>query len=386
MPPISVLLKPASGLCNLNCTYCFYHDEMQNRDQASFGLMSEETLKNVIRKTILRADCAISFAWQGGEPTLRGLDFFRRAVALQKQYNQKHLRVSNAFQTNGYLLDEDWCRFFAENRFLVGVSVDGTALLHDRYRRLPGGEPTYARVTENIRLLDQYHVDYNILTVVTRDVAENIEEIYAHYKAQGWMYQQYIQCLDPIGCSPGRQPWSLTPELYGDFLIRLFRLWYADLKKGQQPFIRQFENYIGILIGFQPEACDQRGICSIQNVVEADGSVYPCDFYMLDAHRLGNFNENRLDEIDEKRRQIGFLERSVQAQQSCQGCAYFALCRGGCQRHRSYETPGAQARNYFCESYKTFFAVCEEDLRTIADDIRKQRTKRSGSLWYTELS
>lgn len=121
-------------------------------------------------------------------------------------------------------------------------------------------------------------------------------------------------------------------------------------------------------------------------MVEADGSVYPCDFYMLDACRLGNVNENRQDETDEKRHQIGFLERSAQAQQSCRDCAYFALCRGGCQRHRSYETLGAQARNYFCESYKTFFAICEEDLRTIADDICKQRTKRSGSLWHTELS
>lgn len=371
MPPISVLLKPSSGLCSFNCAYCFYRDEMQNRDQASFGLMSEETLKNVLRKTMLRADSAISFAWQGGEPTLRGLDFFREAVSLQKKYNQRKLRVSNAFQTNGYLLNEDWCRFFAENQFLVGVSVDGTALIHDRYRRLPNGETTYQRVTENIKLLDKYRVNYNILTVVTRDLAENIEEIYTHYKAQGWKYQQYIQCLDPLGCPPARQPWSLTPDVYGDFLIRLFRLWYEDLKKGQQPYIRQFENYIGILLGFQPEACDQRGVCSIQNVVEADGSVYPCDFYMLDEYRLGNFNVNQLDEIDEKRRQIRFLERSMQAQQSCRSCENFALCRGGCQRHRTFQSPAFQQRNIFCESYKRFFSSCGRELLQIAEAARR---------------
>lgn len=261
MPPGSVMIKPASGMCNLDCTYCFYHDEMKNREMDSFGFMSDETLKNVIRKTMSRAEGGISFAYQGGEPAMRGLDFFRRAVEYQNQYNHAGIRVSNAFQTNGYLLNEDWRRFFAENHFLVGVSVDGTQAIHDRCRRLPGGGGTYRRIVDNIRLLDKYHVDYNILTVVT------LEEIYAHYKAQGWRYQQYIQCLDPIGSRPGSQPYSLTPELYGKFLIRLFRLWAADVRQGLQLYIRQFENYIGILLGYQPEACDQRGICSIQNVV-----------------------------------------------------------------------------------------------------------------------
>lgn len=373
MPSISVMMKPASGMCNLDCTYCFYHDEMKNREMKSFGYMSEETLKNVIRKTIPCAEGAISFAYQGGEPTLRGLNFFRKAVEYQKQYNHKGIQVSNAFQTNGYLLNEDWCRFFADNHFLVGVSVDGTEAIHDHCRRLPNGGGTYRRIADNMQLLEKYHVDYNILTVVTRDVAENIEKVYAHYKVQGWRYQQYIQCLEPIGCQSGSQPYSLTSELYGDFLIRLFRLWTADLWQGQQPYIRQFENYIGILLGYQPEACDQRGVCSIQNVVEADGSVYPCDFYMLDAYRLGNFNHDRLGNIDARRHEISFLEQSATAQQACRGCEYFQLCRGGCQRHRDSWEIGAQPHNIFCEGYKMFFSQCKEMLIKIADSVRKQR-------------
>ena len=246
--------------------------------------MSEQTLKNVIRKTMLRAEGVVSYAFQGGEPTLRGLDFFRRVMEYERQYNKKGLQVQNALQTNGILIDEDWCAFFREHHFLVGVSLDGTGEIHDRFRHMRGDRSaTFDRVVRGIHLLEDYGVDFNILTVVHREVASHVREIYDLYREMGWNYQQYIACLDPLGETRGESEFALDPAMYGKFLTELFDLWYADWKKGRQPYIRQFENYVGILLGYPPEACDQRGVCGITNVVEADGSVYPCDFYMLDA-------------------------------------------------------------------------------------------------------
>ncbi len=374
MPAISVMIKPSSGMCNMSCDYCFYRDETQKRSQESYGFMSEKTLKNVIRKTMLRAEGMISYAFQGGEPTLRGLAFFQKVVEYQNQYNKNKIQVHNALQTNGLLIDEDWCRFLKENHFLVGVSLDGTKEIHDTYRhtRKEGG-PTFDLVCSAIRLMESYGVDFNILTVVNQAAAENIQEIYSFYRQKKWNYQQYIACLDPLDEPHGQNEYSLAPEQYWQFLIRLFRLWYKDWKKGRQPYIRQFENYIGILLGHFPEACDQRGTCSIQNVVEADGSVYPCDFYMLNDYCLGNFNENRLDEIDARRKEIGFLERSLKLDPDCKHCAYYRLCRGGCQRNRDW-APEIQAyQNYFCQSYRMFFDACLNEMEEIARSLADAR-------------
>lgn len=376
MPPISVLMKPSSGMCNMHCDYCFYCDETQKRVQESYGFMSEQTLKNVIRKTMLRAEGAASYAFQGGEPTLRGLDFFEKVVAYEKQYNKYGIRVNNALQTNGYLIDENWCRFLKENHFLVGLSVDGTKEMHDTYRHTKGGEPTFDRVIHAAELMDQYGVDYNILTVVNQKIAANISEIYHFYEEKGWRYQQYIACLDPLGEAHGENEYALKPDQYGTFLIELFHLWYEDWKKGKQPYIRQFENYIGVLLGYLPESCDQRGTCGIQNVVEADGSVYPCDFYMLDDYRLGNFNENQLEEINARRKEIGFVERSKKLTRECMVCTYFGICRGGCQRNRDLDPANGLYCNYFCESYKQFFNACLPKMQEMADSLQTKTSPR----------
>lgn len=219
-------------------------------------------------------------------------------------------------------------------------------------------------------MMDDYGVDYNILTVVTSEIAENIADVYAYYKEKGWHYQQYIACLDPLGEEHGKTPHALTPELYGHFLIDLFTLWLQDLKKGKQPYIRQFENWVGLSAGYGAEACDQRGTCGIQTVVEADGSVYPCDFYMLDEYRLGNFNEDRLDQIDARRKELGFIERSRQLSQACKDCPHFRLCRGGCQRSRDWNASGGFYENYFCAGYRMFFEQCGEKIYEIAKKVK----------------
>lgn len=217
----------------------------------------------------------------------------------------------NAFQTNGALIDEAWCDFFKENDFLVGISLDGTRFIHDRYRHLKEtGDSSFDRTMNAIKLLEEHCVRYNVLTVVTGEVAADIETIYDFYKMQGIEYQQYIPCLDPIGEGRGAKSYSLAPEEYGDFLIKLFGKWLKDYRRNREPYIRQFDNYLGILIGYEPEACDQRGKCMEYYVCEADGSVYPCDFYMLDEYRLGNINEDEIAVLDRRRNEIGFVKES----------------------------------------------------------------------------
>lgn len=376
MPPVSLLIKPASGSCNMRCDYCFYADEMKKRGTSCYGKMSRETLKAVVEKTYAFAEGSCTFAFQGGEPTLAGLDFFQYFIELQQRFNTSSVPTALAIQTNGYALTAEWADFFAKNHFLVGLSVDGIRYTHDAYRRGADGGDTFARVMRTAELFDKYHVDYNVLTVVNRRTAERIGRIYEFYRKQGWRYQQYIACLDPIGEQPGGRPYSLTPDIYGKFLVELFELWYLDLMKGEQPYIRQFENYVGILMGIEPEACDQRGCCSVQHVVEADGSVYPCDFYVSEAWRMGSFLTDSLEKMDRRALQSGFIEASMHPAEECRRCPYALLCRGGCRRNRDAGAgrPGGIVRglNCFCDSYKYFF---ERELPKLQDIAKRLRMR-----------
>ena len=377
MPAIQVMIKPASGLCNMRCSYCFYADEMANRKQASYGIMSEQTLENVIMRILETADSYCSIVFQGGEPTLAGLDFYRKCLELEQKYNTKKVKIDHALQTNGYVLDEEWCSFFAQNHFLVGLSVDGIKATHDACRKDAEGRDTYFHVLHAARLLEEAGADFNVLTVVNGRTAPKIRRIYEQYRKLGFKWQQYIACLDPVLEEQGKQDYSLRAEVYGQFLIDLFDLWEIDLKQGRQPYIRQFENYIGILMGQMPESCEQRGVCSLQNVVEADGSVYPCDFYVLDEYRLGNLNAEGFDVIDRRRRESGVLENSCNHTESCKKCPYFGICRGGCRRHR--QQPGTEpGENCFCESYRMFFAACLPRMQEIARLCMQQKQGVSG--------
>ena len=370
MPPVSVLIKPASGSCNVRCDYCFYCDEAKKRRQAACGMMTEETLKNAVRRCVIPAQGSCAIAFQGGEPTLRGLPFFEKAVAYARHFNRDGIRIDFALQTNGYEITEEWCRFLAENRFLVGVSVDGVQETHDRFRRGQDGGPTYQRVLETIGLFDRHRVDYNILTVVHRETAGNIRAIYRDYRKRGWKYLQFIACLDPLGEDRGKRPYSLTPEAWGQFLHELFGLWYEDYLRGDAPFIRQFENYIGICLGIAPEACEQRGACGVQYVIEADGSVYPCDFYALDEWKLGNINRDRLPQLQERADALGFRARSGNHPLKCRACKWLFLCRGGCFRSR-LETGGDAGLNYFCEGYRMFFDRWGDTIMETARQLRR---------------
>lgn len=369
MPPIHVMLKPASGLCNMRCKYCFYADEMNHRAVSSYGMMSTETLEIIVRKTLALAEGECTFGFQGGEPLLAGLDFFRTLTALQKKYNTKGLKVSNALQTNGLLINEEWAAFFAENGFLLGVSLDGAQSLHDLYRRDDAGRGTFQRIMHGIELLARYQAAYNVLTVVTAQTARNIRDVYRFFARKGLRYQQYIPCLDPLGTARGQNVYSLTPAQYGNFLMKLFDLWYDDVVHGRFIYIRYFENLIGMMLGRCPESCGILGVCARQYIVEADGSVYPCDFYMMDQYRLGNLVTDSFAQLDARREALRFVENSAVWPVRCRSCRWQALCRNGCYRDRVPAEHEAVPVNFFCEAYQAFFSYAAPRLETLCREI-----------------
>lgn len=373
MPSIGLLLKPASGLCDLRCQYCFYRDVTEKREQASYGIMSHETLRVVLEKSLQAAkgpSSRLMLAFQGGEPTLAGLDFFRETVRLLQVLNEDRIPVDLALQTNGMSIDEQWAAFFAQNRFLIGLSLDGNGEIHDHNRPDAAGNGTFKRVMRTAELLNKYQVEFNILTVITKQIARKIQSVYQFYRKHGFVWQQYIPCLDPLGEVTGKYAWSLTPEIYGKFLCDLFDHWYRDAAEGRYVSIRQFDNYLQILLGQPPEQCGMGGVCGAQNVVEADGSVYPCDFYVLDAYRLGNLLTDSFAQIDACRDNLKFLERST-LQEKCRKCSWLAMCRGGCRRHREPDL----GENYFCLSYRMFFQHAFPRLRQVAEWIHQGRLR-----------
>ncbi len=369
MPPLSLLLKPASSACNLRCAYCFYADEAQKRRVADRGRMPEAVARAVVEKSLAAAEGSVSFLFQGGEPTLAGLDFYRRFVSLVEEHAPKGLDVRYAIQTNGTLLDEEWCRFFAEKRFLVGLSLDGDRACHDRFRRDAQGRGTYGQVMKASGLLDRAGVRYNVLTVVTGPLARHAQSVFASLCKNGFRFQQYIPCLDPLGEERGGDPWSLTPAQYGDFLKTLFDLWYRELERGRYWSIRYFDNLVWILSGQPPEQCSMRGCCGLQYLIEADGSVYPCDFYGLDEYKMGNVLDQTWAELDQAREQLGFIERSRRVPEECQTCRWYALCRNGCRRDR-LRTEVGLGKNYYCRSYAAFFDYALPRLRKVRGMIR----------------
>lgn len=349
----------------MRCRYCFYEDETQNRETASFGLMSEQTLEALVRRTLESARRSCAFMFQGGEPTLAGLPFYERLIELVEKYNRRGLQVQYALQTNGYAIDERWADFFGRHDFLIGLSLDGTKQLHDAYRLDAHGSGTWQRTLHAAGTLEHYKVKFNTLTVVTAKTARSIGKVYGFFMRNNLRYQQYIPCLDPLGEERGGHEYSLTPSLYTQFLKSLFDLWYQDRRRGEFVYNRYFENLAGILLGHPAESCGMNGHCTNQMVVEADGGVYPCDFYVLDRYRLGNLNTNSFEEIEGAFKNSGFLEPSLKVEERCKGCEWFFLCRGGCRRDRELLPGGELTLSYFCESYREFFPYALPRLREL---------------------
>ena len=349
MPPINLLIKPASSACNMHCRYCFYNAIAEQRETAFMGVMSGALLEQVIEAAFAYAEQYCGFAFQGGEPTLAGLPFFERAVELQKKHNKKNIRVSNAIQTNGYAVDDAWADFFKKNSFLVGLSLDGSADTHNMNRVDRAGEPTFNRVMRAASALSKHGVSFNILSVVTGKNARNIEKTYHFFQKNGFAHLQFIPCMEPLNCERGCMPYHLGAKEYATFLIRLFDLWYRDYQKGQYVSIRHIDNLVSIARGREPEACNMRGRCTLQFVVEGDGSVYPCDFFVYDNWRLGNIPEESLADMAQSDAAQRFLAASAELPSDCRECRFLHLCRNGCARDRE------NGQNHYCSSYKEYF-------------------------------
>lgn len=365
MRAVNILIKPSSSNCNMRCKYCFYFDEADNRSTPSFGFMDDTTMFTLIEKALQHAAEQCVFGFQGGEPMLVGLSWFERFVDCVQQLNTNNIQVSYALQTNGTLINEAWAHFFAQNNFLVGVSLDGPRKFHDYYRRDNHNNGSFARIMNNIKILQDYNVNFNTLTVVTARSACNIKDIYRFFINHNLLNHQYILCLDPIEGSASKSSYALSPTLCLRFLTDLFDVWYTDRRAGIPVYNRYFENLAGLLKGCVPETCSMRGMCSAQYAVEADGSVYPCDFYMTDPYYLGNITTDSFGTIDNTRQKIGFIERSCKLSKDCFSCRWLAVCRGGCYRDRLIDPENGTSLNKYCEIYKKFFAYAIPRLSTL---------------------
>ena len=302
------------------------------------------------------------FGFQGGEPTLAGLSFFEDFTAYVEERKRPDQEAVYTIQTNGNRLDERWFEFLKEKNFLVGLSLDGVRKTHDENRKDRAGEGTFSRVFACAERMRELGIPFHVLCVLNAQTAPRIGAIYRFFMRKGFDHQQYIPCLDPLGTVRGEASFSLTPAMYGEALGTLFDLWCQDRMAGRPVYIRQFENYVAMLRGGQPEACSMYGRCSMQNVVESDGTVYPCDFYALDAWQMGNLKDPDTDFVKLQKiaaeeagsKRHPFFKEADRRDDRCRACRWYPLCRGGCRRDCFPEE--GKMRNYYCETYQKFFA------------------------------
>ena len=346
--PISVMIKPSSSLCNLKCKYCFYSSLSMERAEYSKGFMSLDTAEHIIKSAVeYTKGTEIIFTFQGGEPMLSGIDFYKSFAELFRKHNIYHSKVTYCLQTNGTLINEEWCVFFKENNFFLGVSLDGNEK-QNAYRVYPDGSSSFTDVLNGIEMLKRYGVQFNVLSVVTKQLANSIRDNYKFMKKNDIYNFQYINCLKPFH-EPFEDDLYMNDDDYSAFLEKAFRLYYNDNRMGSRISVRSFDNYLLLLRGGNAEQCGMNGFCSTQFVVEGDGTVYPCDFYCTDEWELGNINHTSFLEMNKSKKAKGFISESFDIDAECKKCAYFALCRGGgCKRSR-------QDHNA-CSVYKKFFS------------------------------
>lgn len=353
---ITILIKPASSLCNLSCKYCFYDDVSSGREQKSFGLMSEKTAENIIQKAFDYASGGgVNFSFQGGEPTLCGLEFFENFVLSVKKRNMSNAVVTYALQTNGTLLDDDFCEFLARNKFLTGLSIDGKSQIHNENRVDKVGKGTFNKVMQGVDLLKKHKVEFNVLTVVSSKSKKKATEIYKFLTSHGMNYIQFITCLEPFGCEPFSSGFALSNEEYFEFYKTVLDLYLEDKKAGKQVYIRYFDNILKMAKGQTPELCGMYGHCTCQLVVESNGNCYPCDFYCEDKFLLGNINKDDLEKLSASENTKKFLSPSFAVDEKCKSCNVFSLCKGGCRRERDYFSDGNLNLNIYCDGRKKFF-------------------------------
>jgi len=349
----SLLIKPASAVCNLDCSYCFYLDREADPYQSLPGRrMTEETLERLVDTWMFYSFPNSSLAFQGGEPTLAGVPFFEKLCEFEKRYGRNGQNVSNSMQTNAMLLDERWCELFRAYSWLLGVSLDGPEEMHDLYRVNKEGRGTWKRVMQSVELLKKQKVEFNLLCVLSQANVEKPKELYRFFRSLGVEHIQYIP-LAEFDTDGSPLPFTITPEQYGRFLCETFELWWPERRRVR---IRYFDNIAEALAGAKPGNCTMHTTCDSYVVVEYNGDVYPCDFFVEGGWKLGNVNLDSWSEIARRQRRVSFASKKTIAHPECAVCEYQNICHGGCPKFRHGPARRFEDLDYFCAAYKMIFA------------------------------
>ncbi len=400
IPAFHIIAKPVGPKCNLDCTYCFYLEKVNLYPDKKDFRMSDDVLESFIRQKIENHHVPqVSFAWQGGEPTLQGVDFFRKVVELQAKYaNGK--TIHNGFQTNGVLLNDEWGVFLKENNFLIGLSIDGPEETHDRYRINKGGRPTFKDVMRGMEYIKKHEVEFNTLTVLQRDNSYKPLEMYNFLKEVGSGFMQFIPIVERIADGSTENEiklfppnysvqahvteWSVEAEQYGNFLIDIFDEWVRN-DVGQQ-FIQLFDITLEAWYGMEPSLCVFRQTCGDAMAIEHNGDLYSCDHYVYLENKLGNIMESPMESLITSQPQHQFGKDKLESlPKFCLECDVRFICNGECPKNRFIKTPdGENGLNYLCKGYKKFFNHIDPFLRFMANELRHQRAPANVMLWARE--
>ena len=351
--PLYVMLKPVGAVCNLRCKYCYYLEKKDLYPQATGYLMSDEILERFIEQYLNSQTMSeVLFTWHGGEPLIRNKNFFKRALELQKKYGRGR-QIDNCLQTNGTLLTDDWCMFFKENNFLIGISIDGPQHCHDVYRRTKDNRPTFLNIMKGISLLKKHNVEFNVMGVVNDYNVDYPLEFYNFFKSIDCRYIQFAPIVERIDGKPA--PWNVTAEKWGDFLIAIFKEW---VKSDVGTFyIQYFDSTLANWVGLQPGVCIQAKTCGHAGVMEFNGDVYSCDHFVYPEFNLGNIRTQTLTEMMYSDKQTKFGNDKFNALPSqCKECQFLFACNGECPKNRIITTnSGEEGLNYLCKGYYMFF-------------------------------
>jgi uncharacterized protein len=394
------MAKPIGPVCNLNCTYCFYLEkEILYPDINNFA-MSSDVLESFIRQKIeAHRIPQVNFAWQGGEPTLLGVDFFREVVKLQHKYmNGK--KIENAFQTNGILLNDEWGEFFSENDFLIGLSIDGPESLHNRYRLNKGGKATFKQVMKGVEYLKKYDVRFNTLTVVQRDNSYHPLDVYHFLKEISEGYMQFIPIVERISgtgeenelklVSPNYSAvanvseWSVKPLQFGTFLCEIFDEWVRQ-DVGRY-FVQLFDIALEAWMGMESSLCVFKKTCGQAMIIEHNGDIYSCDHFVYPENKLGNIMNSPIESLVNSEQQTKFAaDKLDKLPRYCLDCDVRFACHGECPKHRFTQTSdGEEGLNYLCAGYKKIFHHIDPYMKFMANELQQQRAPANVMAWAAE--
>ncbi|GIN73657.1 anaerobic sulfatase maturase [Bacillus sp. J14TS2] len=379
--PVGVMWKTVSEDCNLACDYCYY-STVQGKPEKQIRKIDSQLLEHFIQQYMDFSKGMASFAWQGGEPLLAGLDFFEEVIRLQTKYAPAHARIGNGLQTNGTLINDRWAAFFKQYNFLIGVSIDGPKEIHDKRRIYSHGKGTFEKVMKGITYLRQHEVDFNILTVIHKDNVKRVGDLFNFYQEEGFDFIQFIPCMS-FHSQRIDQPgaYEISPKEYGDFLCEAYDYWYNN--GDPRISVRIFDNLLNVYCHREAELCSLRKTCGRTLILEQNGDAFPCDFYLHSDWKLGNVGTEPLIDILQHPLWQKFLKMKPTLPEKCQACEWLNLCHGGCPRNRRWsENLQDSDPDYFCESYRQLYAYAHERMVTLANKVRKNLFQQGMTHYY----